>query len=557
MKKSLSLFLVFAILFGLFAFFPSESIAADSEPFDIEGVYNAILSSVENFSSFIDLRSFKIPAYILGQNLFVDDAYTAIVDRLRMDPHLYFVDFTKSSVTVLSNDNIMYGMTPKYSMTKAEAENAAVYIEEETDKLLDLLPTTKGLTDVQKCIALHDLIVSEFAFDDYTTYRTLYDMLKNRKGVCQGYTILYSYLLDKLGVETAFSKSDAMAHVWSLVKLDSDWYHVDCTWDDPISDICPGYVAHEYLLKSDDAFITDDDPNGHYAVIDDYDCTSKKYDDAFWNSLTSPIYYTDAETYWYIAEDEEGHGKLVKCQNNKQTPVFSIDDFWYVYDEKSGDMLNAYYIGCFSGLAYYKNSFYFNGGYTIYRYDIASGIVSEIKKINNKNGYINTLYLRGNTLYYQQSKDMYDYGTTYSIDISEYSRGLTDALPDDCEIVNNGDKSFVKGIKAGTVGSLSLPSYAVVRGPDGKVLGKTALIPSGAVIEITSSSVVIESAVIVISGDVDQDGKIGESDQKKVRANVLGDGELTEIQFLASDFDSNGIVDMEDYIAIRLNADNK
>jgi len=26
-------------------------------------------------------------------------------------------------------------------------------------------------------------------------------------------------------------------HIWNLVYLDGNWYHLDLTWDDPISDI--------------------------------------------------------------------------------------------------------------------------------------------------------------------------------------------------------------------------------------------------------------------------------------------------------------------------------
>ncbi len=52
-----------------------------------------------------------------------------------------------------------------------------------------------------------------------------------------------SLLLEEVGIEckyvTGVSVHDGKAgggHAWNMVKLDNEWYNLDATWDDPVSD---------------------------------------------------------------------------------------------------------------------------------------------------------------------------------------------------------------------------------------------------------------------------------------------------------------------------------
>ncbi len=128
------------------------------------------------------------------------------------------------------------------------------------------------MTDAQKAMALHDWIVDNvsygyrfdtsiysgkpdkkyhtiFSLDSYDTLMNLTgsDNMKESKiyahtayapamfgyGVCQGYTMLYAALLDKVGIENGTYISNTLNHQWSLLKIDDQWYYTDVTWDDP------------------------------------------------------------------------------------------------------------------------------------------------------------------------------------------------------------------------------------------------------------------------------------------------------------------------------------
>lgn len=58
-----------------------------------------------------------------------------------------------------------------------------------------------------------------------------YGVLKNRNAVCVGYATTMRLLLQMMGIECKVIHSSDLIHSWDLVKLDDEWYHVDCYSD--------------------------------------------------------------------------------------------------------------------------------------------------------------------------------------------------------------------------------------------------------------------------------------------------------------------------------------
>ena len=91
----------------------------------------------------------------------------------------------------------------------------------------------------------HDLLARNNDGDlGYTAYGALVEDscgLKNR-AVCGGYAQAFQYLLQQAGIEAAYIRgsadsesgtlSEQGSHAWNILKLDDDWYEVDCCWDD-------------------------------------------------------------------------------------------------------------------------------------------------------------------------------------------------------------------------------------------------------------------------------------------------------------------------------------
>jgi hypothetical protein len=58
---------------------------------------------------------------------------------------------------------------------------------------------------------------------------TVYDAFIVHKGYCQTYSKMYQYLLWQVDIEAYLIGS--MDHMWNIVNLDGEYYHMDATWD--------------------------------------------------------------------------------------------------------------------------------------------------------------------------------------------------------------------------------------------------------------------------------------------------------------------------------------
>lgn len=111
-------------------------------------------------------------------------------------------------------------------------------------------------SDYERALALHDELVRHASYrkerlgSPRSTVVT--DLLLEGKGVCEGYTHAYRLLLDMAGIENRYvaGKADGERHSWNLVKLEGQWVHVDCTYDDPLPDV-PGRAWHSWFGLTD------------------------------------------------------------------------------------------------------------------------------------------------------------------------------------------------------------------------------------------------------------------------------------------------------------------
>jgi len=82
--------------------------------------------------------------------------------------------------------------------------------------------------------------------------QTVEGALLQGRAVCGGYAGAFQYLMQALGIQTAFvtGAGNGGSHAWCLVLLDGNYYYVDPTWADPQSDGGGGelgYVNYDYL----------------------------------------------------------------------------------------------------------------------------------------------------------------------------------------------------------------------------------------------------------------------------------------------------------------------
>ncbi len=118
---------------------------------------------------------------------------------------------------------------------------------------------TGGMTPCEKELAIHDWMIDWAEYDPGELDNAWtapnpdndnpYGFFTGKVGICLGYTRTFQLFMDMLDIECLTVEGSAYSgtedHAWNLVRLDGEWYAVDCTWDDPVYD----YIPDEETLR--------------------------------------------------------------------------------------------------------------------------------------------------------------------------------------------------------------------------------------------------------------------------------------------------------------------
>ncbi len=186
---------------------------------DLAGLENAMGSAFGSLASEIDVSQYKVPyAEMTGQHVF--EAY------LNEHPEYFYVTSAKIQYNKITGIvtklfiNYDAGYTPQRS---ADVESRVQAVLSGMDG---------GWSDLQKCVYLHDSVVTACTYDYTYTKYGLDDVMLDGRAICSGYAAAYQYLLTRAGITCETVVSPGMDHAWNRVLLDGVWYYVDCTWDD-------------------------------------------------------------------------------------------------------------------------------------------------------------------------------------------------------------------------------------------------------------------------------------------------------------------------------------
>lgn len=129
------------------------------------------------------------------------------------------------------------------TINRAYSDDDIKAINEVVDKIIKE-KITNNMPTREKIRVIHDYIIDHTEYDKLkydnkqdNTYKsnTAYGVLIQGYGTCNGYADAMAIFLNKLNIINYKISNDD--HIWNLVYLDGKWYHLDLTWDDPISDI--------------------------------------------------------------------------------------------------------------------------------------------------------------------------------------------------------------------------------------------------------------------------------------------------------------------------------
>ena len=148
--------------------------------------------------------------------------------------------------------NTIYYVQPTYSRTAKEAAELLPKVEAAADAIVENALKKEDL--FERVLYIHDVIVNR---TDYTLtggehIRDVDGVLLKGKALCEGYAKSFAYLCQLMGIECICVIGDSEGpHMWNLVKLDGEWYHMDVTFDDPIGET-PTCIYTYFCVTEDD-----------------------------------------------------------------------------------------------------------------------------------------------------------------------------------------------------------------------------------------------------------------------------------------------------------------
>lgn len=163
-----------------------------------------------------------------------EDDVSLVFQSVMIDhPEFFYLDGYKV-IRVLWNDKLSsLEVDAHYLLTKKEALKRKEQIDKVCMNVLSGISTKAS--DYEKAKYVYEYIIKSTEYDlSSSDNQNIYSVLVNRASVCQGYAKAYQYLLLRLGMQCTLveGKVDNNGHAWNVLKVDDDFYYVDCTFGD-------------------------------------------------------------------------------------------------------------------------------------------------------------------------------------------------------------------------------------------------------------------------------------------------------------------------------------
>lgn len=179
--------------------------------------------------------------------------YTKILNLIGVE-QMGFSNVAERKVGQFDTESQHFPVEFTYRFTCEEMSNMNRAAEAAANEIIEVIDPAASV--YEKLKYFHDYLVVNCESDSEDIYgNTIYGALVKKKALCEGYAKSFSYLCNKAGIENIIvTGSTDTAHMWNMVKIDGNWYHIDVTWDKPegsLAELYPDLVLYQYFLVTD------------------------------------------------------------------------------------------------------------------------------------------------------------------------------------------------------------------------------------------------------------------------------------------------------------------
>lgn len=205
-----------------------------------------------------------------------EDKLSVLINGILYDnPEIFWVD---SSYSFSKSPSGIF-VEPEYRFNDEEIEKMKAELSAEVSRIVALAGS--GASDFGREKFFHDYICKNTVYD-LETYDNFgdsaYSVLIDGKAICEGYARALKMLLDACEIynylvvgNTENDEGKMEGHMWNVVSVDGELYHIDVTWDDADGDL--GEIIYLYFNLTDDDIRKD-----HFDIEpNDNSCSSLKF----------------------------------------------------------------------------------------------------------------------------------------------------------------------------------------------------------------------------------------------------------------------------------------
>jgi hypothetical protein len=210
--------------------------------------------TLENPRKFTNDITFTFPRYYRGGKIKNDNYKISSLESQEFDENKVKYENTKFQVTVPGQGRNKVGVEIDTSFTNKITDDFKVDIpsdsyaideskipQEIKDKAKEIISEKSDYPDYYK---IGSFVNSYMTYDlDYSGKDlTLDEIYKQKRGVCEHYTLLYNAMLNSVGIKTmyisgwafdkniTFADEKSIGHAWSAALINGKWKELDSTW---------------------------------------------------------------------------------------------------------------------------------------------------------------------------------------------------------------------------------------------------------------------------------------------------------------------------------------
>ena len=172
---------------------------------------------------------------IPGSKLSEFDIREVVNAYISDNPEIFWIENVFGYAYVEDNTIVEF-----YSVISSdECEKYIDRFNQRVDEILSAVGT--GRTEYQREKIVHDKLISNCTYKTGVTtssdgwqYFSAYGAIVEGEAVCEGYSKAVQLLMTRVGIvcSTVRGEADGVAHMWNVVEMNGEWYHLDATWDD-------------------------------------------------------------------------------------------------------------------------------------------------------------------------------------------------------------------------------------------------------------------------------------------------------------------------------------